>query len=413
MDFFAPLAHKGFARLFAAQVTALLGTGLLTIALALLAYDLAGAQGGLVLGFALTLKMVAYVTLAPLANAVLGGLPRRELLVSLDIVRAGVALILPFVTEIWQIYALIFVLQAASAAFTPTFQATLPDILPDERTYTRALSLSRLAQDIENIASPALAALLLTLIAANNLFFGTALGFIGSALLVWRANPPRPADRAPASTAQRTFAGIRVYLGTPRLRGLLALTMAAAAGGAMVIVNTAVIVGELFGRGKTEVAISMAVFGAGSMLAAILLPRLLDIVPDRPVMIAGGGGLAIVLIFGAILLALAPAFGSDLWGLYLIWMAAGGFLYSAILTPTGRLLRRSAEAPDRPALFAAQFALSHGCWLIAYPLAGWLGAWAGMTTASVLLGLLAAGAVLAAMSLWPNKTALSDRSGMD
>jgi hypothetical protein len=43
------------------------------------------------------------------------------MLVSLDLVRAAVALLLPFVTEIWQVYVLIFVLQSASAAFTPTF----------------------------------------------------------------------------------------------------------------------------------------------------------------------------------------------------------------------------------------------------------------------------------------------------
>ena len=30
----------------------------------------------------------------------------------------------------------------------------------------------------------------------------------------------------------------------------------------------------------------------------------------------------------------------------------------------GRLLRRSADAGDRPALFAAQFALCHACWLL-------------------------------------------------
>ena len=52
------------------------------------------------------------------------------------------ALCLPFVTQIWQIYLLIFILQAASAGFTPTFQATIPDILPDEEEYTKALSLS-------------------------------------------------------------------------------------------------------------------------------------------------------------------------------------------------------------------------------------------------------------------------------
>lgn len=36
--------HRAYRRLFAAQVIALLGTGLATVALSLLAYDLAGAR---------------------------------------------------------------------------------------------------------------------------------------------------------------------------------------------------------------------------------------------------------------------------------------------------------------------------------------------------------------------------------
>ncbi len=55
----SPLADRTYRRLFAAQVIALAGTGLSTIALALLAYDLAGGEAGLVLGTALAIKMVA------------------------------------------------------------------------------------------------------------------------------------------------------------------------------------------------------------------------------------------------------------------------------------------------------------------------------------------------------------------
>ncbi|MGV8637081.1 MFS transporter, partial [Pseudomonas aeruginosa] len=91
---------------------------------------------------------------APTLAAMAERLPRQEMLVTLDLIRAAVAILLPFVTEIWQVYLLIFVLQSASAAFTPTFQATIPDILPDEREYTQALSLSRLAYDLESVLSP-------------------------------------------------------------------------------------------------------------------------------------------------------------------------------------------------------------------------------------------------------------------
>src|SRR3546814_20756935 len=83
------LANRAYRHLFAAQVIALLGTGLATVALGLLAYDLAGADAGLVLGTALAIKMVAYVVLAPIAAAFAERLPRRGVLVALDLIRAG------------------------------------------------------------------------------------------------------------------------------------------------------------------------------------------------------------------------------------------------------------------------------------------------------------------------------------
>jgi hypothetical protein len=70
-------------------------------------------------------------------------------------------------------------------------------------------------------------------------------------------------------------------------------------------------------------------------------------------------------------------------------------------TPSGRLLRRSTHAEDRPAVFAAQFALSHACWLLTYPLAGWLGSSAGIVPTSLVLAALTFGGVLIASRFWP------------
>ena len=126
------LRHPVFARLFAAQVIALIGTGLMTVALGLLAYDLAGEAAGAVLGTAFAIKMVAYVGLSPVAQALAGRVPRKRLLIGSDLLRAATALALPFVTQVWQVYVLIFVLQSASTAFTPAFQAVIPGILEDE-----------------------------------------------------------------------------------------------------------------------------------------------------------------------------------------------------------------------------------------------------------------------------------------
>lgn len=393
------LAHRTYRHLFLAQVVAMLGTGLATVALGLLAYDLAGGDAALVLGTALTIKMLAYVLVAPVAGAFADRVPRRTMLVALDLIRGAVALSLPFVNEVWQIYLLIFVLQSASAAFTPTFQATIPDILTDEAQYTRALSLSRLAYEVESLLSPAIAAVLLLAVSYDALFFGTVAGFLASAFLVVTVVLPSPAPEARRGIYDRTTRGIRIFAATPRLRGLMGLNLAVAAASAMVIVNTVVIVRSDLSLGDEIVALTMGAFGGGSMIAAFLLPGILDRHADRPIMMGAGAAML------ACLLGLAgtiAVFGINWVGLMIAW-ALTGLFYSAVQTPAGRLLRRSAHPEDRPAVFAAQFALSHACWLVGYPLAGWLMTRFGVTTALIGMSFLGIIGVLAAVRLWPSE----------
>lgn len=409
------LADRTFRHLFLAQIVALLGTGLATVALGLMAFDLADGEAGLVLGTIFAIKMVCYIGIAPIAGVYTNRLPRRAVLVGLDLIRAGVALLLPFVTEIWQVYVLIFALQSASAAFTPTFQATIPDIIPDEDRYTRALSLSRLAYDLENLISPVLAAALLAVVSYNGLFIGTSLGFAAAAILIVSvvlpmATPaPAAADAPPRGLFSGATRGMRIYLATPRLRGMLALNFTAAAAGAMVLVTTVVLVraeigtgtGTGLGLGEFDVAVALAVFGGGSMLAALLLPRMLHRLDSRRVMFAG------TLLICATLLTFAAAIELD--GFVLATLLAAWFFigagYSAALTPAGRLLRQSSHAADRPAIFAAQFSLSHACWLVTYPLAGWLITVSDPATTLWSLAALAIGGLLAARVFWPGTDA--------
>ncbi len=387
-----PLRNPTFRHLFAAQLVALVGTGLATVALGLLAWQLAGDSAGAVLGTALAIKMIAYVTLAPVAAAAAERLPRRAFLVALDLIRAGVIACLPFVDQVWQIYVLIFFLQAASAGFTPAFQAVIPDVLKDEDDYTNALSLLRLTEDLEQLASPIIAALLLTVVSFPVLFAGTVVGFVASALLVLTARLP---DRVRGENSRfwaDVTKGIRIYTRTPRLRGLMVMEAAVASAGAMVYVNTVVLVQARLGLGEQSVALAFAGFGAGSMLAAFLLPRLLARLADRPVMIGG----AALMVAGVALVPLV----AGLVGLITLW-ALIGFGFSLTQTPIGRIINRSAGEADRGAVFAAQFALSHACWLVTYPLAGWIGAGARLSAAALLLAGIGALGLVAVLRIWP------------
>ncbi|MGW0041121.1 MFS transporter [Rhodococcus sp. NPDC003348] len=401
------LRHREYRRLFTAQVVALVGTGLLTVALGLLAYDIAGSQAGAVLGTALAIKMVAYVAVAPVITAATDRVPRKLLLVSADVVRAAIALLLPFVEQVWQIYLLLFLLQAASATFTPTFQSVIPSILDDEDDYTHGLSLSRLAYDLESLLSPVLAAALLTVISYNLLFLGTVAGFVASAALVVSTSLPRliPADRS-IPLVHRITGGARVMLSRPVLRGLLAMNLAVAAATGLVVVNTVVYVRDLLGGTNTGVALALGCYGGGSMLVALLIPRLLTRVDDRTVMLTGAVILPIGLAAVTAVLAIDPSPGVGWAALTVLWIVLGAGT-SMINTPSARLLRAESTLDTRASVFTAQFSLSHACFMLTYPIAGWVGAQTSQFTAAAVLTAIATLATTTATRAWPKSVGLA------
>ncbi|MDF0531352.1 MFS transporter [Tsukamurella sp. 8F] len=391
-----PFGMRDYRRLFTAQLVALSGNGLATVALGLLAYQLAGPRAGAVLGTALAVKMIAYVVVAPIATAYAGRFERRRLLVSLDLTRAAVVAALPLADRIWHVYLLIAVLQTASAAFTPTFQAVLPDLLPDERDYTRALSLSQLASTMETLLSPLLTAILVSVVNFHWLFAATAAGFLASAALVASTRVPDAAPSARYGVRDRIVSGIRIFAATPRLRGVLGLNLSVAAVGAVIMVNTVNLVQQRLGRPEADVAWLLTANGAGALVVALAVPWLLQRISTRSLMV---GGAATLSCAGVVLTAVSAADALGWRTLVALWVTIGAGTVAA-LTPVGRVLRRSSDGGDRPALFAAQFSLSHACWLVTYPIAGWVATAAGFTATWLILTVLAVAGTAVGFTCW-------------
>lgn len=382
------LRNRTYRSLFSAQVIALLGTGLLTVALGLLAFDLAGDAAGSVLGTALTIKMVAYVGVAPLVAALVDRLPKKAVLIGADGVRLAIAVLLPFVTEIWQIYLLVFILQSASATFTPAFQSLIPSVLPEARDYTRALSLSRLAYDLEAFVSPAIAAALLTVVSYNILFVGTSLGFAASALLVLITTIPAPPGGAATTFWQRLPMGVKVFAATPSLRFLVFTNIVVAAGTALVLVNSVVYAKSVFGLDDAALAVMLGAYGVGSLLVALNIPWIVDRIGVTRTMLTGIATVLVGLVAAVAATFLAVELEAGRWELIVTWVVLGAGT-SLINTPSARLLADASTPANRNLVYTAQFALSHACFLVTYPVAGWVGlaslAGAGLALLAVAL----------------------------
>ncbi len=222
----APLwRNRDFRLLFGAQVVSLLGSGVTTVGLALFAYRLTGgASATAVIGNALTLRILAFLLFSQPAGVIADRASRKKILIASDLLRFGLLALFPLVNEVRQVYALIFAVNAVTAFFNPTYEASIPEVVGDEH-YVRALSLSRVAVDVEAVASPAVAGLLVALLGVRRVFWFDAFTYLVSALLVAAATVPHVA-KALTPLSLSTFlseitTGTRILLREPSLRQAL------------------------------------------------------------------------------------------------------------------------------------------------------------------------------------------------
>ncbi len=360
----SPLQYPAFRTLFISRSISLLGTGLSTIGLAFLAYHLAGAHGGMVVGIALAIKMIAYIVMAPIITHFSSYIPRKLFLVSMDLIRCALVLIIPFVNNVNDIYFLIFLISACSAGFTPIYQSMIPEIIPDEKVYAKALILTRVAYNIEVLLSPALSAGVLLLFSFHILFFINSLTFLLSAMLII-ITPLVKTVMSRDSKRPHLLAGIRQYLSNRQLLACLCLVLASSIAGATVIVNTVIFFHGLLQKSQSIAALAMMCFGVGSVIFAGFVPALKARIGQQKLMMFGTITIAATFLFAAFVHG---------WVVLMLWWLVLGASCIAIESLLSVLVNQFATARTRPALFAANFSLTHACWLFAYLLTGLLGA---------------------------------------
>lgn len=373
--------NRSFVLLFTAQVISLVGSGATTIGLALFAYRMAGpGSGTAVLGNALTLRILAFLIFSQPAGVLADRLNRKAILVASDLLRAALLLALPFASELWHIYVLIFLLNAVTAFFTPTYEASVPAIV-GETHLVQALSLSRVAVDLEAVLAPAAAAIIVGLVGGRWVFWFDAFTYVASASLVAFAAVPA-ATQVAQRLSLRTFAseityGTRVILREPSLRQAIILSFVEATAGAVAIVTTVSYVRDVLGRGETAASVVMAAVGVGSAVTAFLLGRVTGRYErarseqaglhatrhawGRSALLAGGVCLGGVLLPGVLIPPLTV--------LALLWAILGAG-QALVAIPSSTLLAEHSFPEERGKVYAAHFALTHACWLVTYPVVG-------------------------------------------
>jgi NRE family putative nickel resistance protein-like MFS transporter len=375
------IRNRNFQLLFASQIISLTGSGVTTVGLALFAHQLVGGESAAaVIGNALMLRILAFLMFSQPAGVLADRIHRKTLLIVADLIRFGLMALFPWIQNVWQVYAMIFLINMATAFFTPVYDSAIPEVAGREH-YVKALSLSRVLADVESVASPALAGVLVVLFGLQWLFWFDAATYLLSALLVAASRLPRRAVEPLRFSVRDLFQeltfGTRLLLREASLRRALLLNMTDAIAGAAAIVATVVYVEDVLALGEAEFAMVMVSLGLGSTLTALFLGQVTgryEARANNPSALHGRRHrwAERALLLGGILLGfllLPGIYQPSLWIFAGLWFLNGsGQAFIEISCAT--LLAEHTQETQRGRAYAAYFALTHAFWLITYPAIG-------------------------------------------
>jgi dTMP kinase len=268
---------RGFRRLFAGQAVSGLGDWVATLAFIALAYGITGNQTAVAV--VLILRLVPPIFAAPVGGVLADRLDRRLLMVTCDLARAALIVLVPFL-GIVGLYVIAFVHECLSLVFLPARDASVPLLVDDEEQLPLANGLI-LASSFGAI--PFAAAVFGALrLAASHIpgwvpfgnamrshptsmaFFFDAATFLFSALMVVRIHRiPRGGRAADQSAFKGLAEAFRYIMRTPILRSLsVGLVVSMFGGGVLFAVGIAYIHQTLHGT-DVDFGWLAALWGAG------------------------------------------------------------------------------------------------------------------------------------------------------
>ena len=363
---FSSLKNKVFAQLYLAQTISLVGDALTWVALALLAFELEGEQGtAKLLSLALLIRVSVFVLVSPYAGVLADRIDRKTILVTSHLFRMLIVGTFPFVTQAWHIYALVGALNFFNAFFTPTYKATIPQIIEDKKTYGQAISLSSATYQLLGVMGPGIAGIMAVWFGVRQIFFIDSVTFLIAAIILFFL--PRTLKVSKDSDKQRTWSSIKtgtsLLFKTRSVRLGLLMQLVISIVGAQILVNTVGYVRGSLQLGEEQYGWVMATLGIGATVGALLVGFLQQKVKLTTLVVMG------TLISG---FAILPGNHAGLILLMVCWLLAGsGQSFVNITTET--LIANEVVKADQGKVYGAQFAWSHLWWAFAYPLAGWLG----------------------------------------
>lgn len=276
-----PLRRREFALLWTAMSVSMLGDGLYFVSIAWLAYEDWGGAGALA-AFGVTLTAAQVIWLLP-AGALSDRVERRRVMIGADLVRlvgiGGIGVLtLTDRAELWHLLVLIGLYGTGEAFFFPSFQALVPQVVPDDElmqanaidSFVRPLALQ--------LAGPAIGGIVVGALGVGPAILFDAATFVFSAIVLLGlpryALPPRVEAPGGASLFRDLWDGLQWVR---HQRWILACLIWASAFllvflGPFQVLVPGLVKDDLL-EGATQLGLVLAAGGAGSVVASVVVAQ--------------------------------------------------------------------------------------------------------------------------------------------
>jgi len=357
-----------FRWLFLSQTISTTGDRIVLVALALLVTEQTGSTADL--GIVVGAQTAALVTFLLIGGVWADRLPRHRIMVSTDLIRAGLhallaALIFADALEIWHLVVIEVCFGAAEAFFRPAYSGLVPQTVPEE-LIQEAQAANGLTQTLAEFAGPALATVLVLTLGTGAAFAIDAATFLASAALLALVRP-RPRGARPQRAALLT--DLRAGWREVRARSWVWVTIAVFAlhlvlGFAPYVVLGPTVAGDRYGDPALWGWVAASV-GLGTAAGALTALRWRPCFPLR-------AGILLTVPFGLVLLAFS--LGAPLAFVLPCAVVAGiGLALFGVWWETALAQRIPPEALSRVASY------------------DWMGSFALLPPGLVLIGVIAEG----------------------
>jgi MFS family permease len=375
-EFTGLMKHGQFVRLWSGLAISNLGDWIYGLAVAVVLVHRTGSA------HALAILLICQVGFGAVAGFLCGPLidrfPRKALMALSDVFRAGALLFLligsPSPIHYYVVAALLGIFEAL---FLPSFQASIPNLVPEERIVA-ANALTAVTFNFSVMIGPLVGGALIAHLGIRSVIMVDATSFLVSGLLVWStALADQPRSGEPTSAWTDLKEGIRYSVRTPLVKSIFLVTGVVMIGAAIKAPLEPLFILRSLHQPASSLGLIGGAWGLGMLFGSASAPSLTKRFSRQDLL-----WVSILSVGAAVMLASrSPA----LTPVLLLWLIAGaGNAMGTISYET--LLQQETPNEFRGRVFAASEGVLNLCYLAGVAIAGGLGDLIGVRWSLMVAG---------------------------